>query len=286
MDREVKADIEEEYSNKLYKGSKTPWLLIGITIALLIVTLISMLVFFYFNNSPPTHQIVIVNNCNEDITAMLGVINSKDDIDFFSNIRLSPKQEHHYRATPGVSILVQGYKNGDTILLEGLNPFTTVELTLAGKGFTKERYVTDGNNRVVDVKSNDNEQDYSNISLQGGYNMPITIKSTNNPSCNGPKWNHPIDGNNCPEALRSNDDQGNFQVCLSPCTALDTADYCCTKPGVCDMSNGCQSTWQDINYYNVFSEACPKCLITNCGSNKITCTSQGKLNQYTIALCL
>jgi hypothetical protein len=291
-----KANIDVEYATKPHGGSKTPSLVIGLTIALLIIFGIAILVFLLFFNPPAMHEIAVVNNCSQNINVLFGVVTPTQSIEFFPVKVLVPKQIHYYKATPGTSIIVQGYRDNDTVLTIGVNPFTTVELTLAGQGFEGKHQVTDGTNIITNVHITANASDQYGVSVQGGYNIPISLVSSafnnRNPnnrfSCLGPTWNHTIDAtgsNECPLVLQSPGTGGQYQVCLSPCTAIGGQEFCCTAPNACGTTGGCQQLWDQQDYYTVFHNACPNCLITNCDNPNYTCGSQGGLTQYVITYC-
>ena len=273
-------------------GSRTLWIIIALTIALLIIFGIAIWVFFAFFNPPAMHEIIVNNNCSHNINVLFGAVTTNQSIEFFPVIKLSPKQTHLYKATPGTSIIVQGYKDNDMILINNVNPFTTAELTLAGQGFVGKHQVTNGNIIITDLHITANSTDKYGISLQGGYNIPISISvhhNSNNPSCpSAGSWNHLITAtgpNSCPEELQSPGTGANYQVCLNPCTMIGGTAYCCTQSGACSTTGGCEQLWPELDYYTVFANACPTCLITNCDDPHFTCTSTRDLTSYSINFC-
>ena len=48
----IKASVDAEYDDKPHGGSKTPWIMIGVTIVLIIIFGIALLVFFLLGNKP------------------------------------------------------------------------------------------------------------------------------------------------------------------------------------------------------------------------------------------
>lgn len=293
----TKDQIEAEYAAKPHGGSKTPWIIIGLAVALLIIFGIIVLVFFLVFNPPATHEIAVFNNCSENINVLFGVVTPNQTIEFFPTVKLSPRQTIYYAATPGTSIIMQGYRDGDVVLSNAINPFTTAELTLAGEGFGGKHEVRYGNNIITNVHITNDPVDRYGVSLQGGYNIPISVDAatsgTNLPSGNftctaGPTWNHTINAtgsNKCPDELQSPGTGSNYQVCLNPCTTIGGTGYCCTEGNACSATGGCESLWPRQDYYTVFEMACPNCLITNCDTPQYTCNSTKGLTSYLITFC-
>lgn len=290
--------IDAEYAAKPHGGSMTPWAILGITIALIIIFIIITVVFLVFFNPPAMHEIVVTNNCNQNINVLFGSIpdTSSTGVSFFPVKILTPGKSHNYYATPGTTIIVQGYRDDDTFLTEEINPFTTVEMALAGEGFSGKHQVSDGNMIITNIQTNTFPIDIYEVSVQGGYNVPISIISTGNNdkdphdnfSCLGPMWNNTIGStgsNSCPLSLQSPGTGTNYQVCLNPCTAIGGENFCCTVQGACGTSGGCEQLWQPYEYYNIFSNACPNCTITNCDTANYTCKSKNGLTQYMIKFC-
>lgn len=291
----AKDTVDAEYDAMPHGGSKTPGIIIGLAIALIVIFIIFMLMFFFVFNPPAMHEILVTNNCIEPIHALMGVVTSNSNVEFLPERLLNPGENYVYRATPGTSLLIQGYRNGDALVSSGVNPFTTVELTLAGQNFDGKHQVTDGNAVLTNIQTNSNPDDRYGVSVQGGYNIPITIFSfafnnrepSNRFSCLGPNWNHTIAGTgglSCPSELQS-PSMDDYEVCLNPCTAIGTGGFCCTEPGACGISGGCQQSWPVFDYYTVFSSACPNCLITNCDMANYTCSSRDGLTSYAIVMC-
>lgn len=272
-------------SSLTQKYSLTPVTMALVTIMLLVIFGIAIAVFFLAFNHPNMHEITVFNNCSETINIIFGVVSPDQTLQFFRQIQINRGISYQFNATPGVSIIVQGYRNGDTTVVDGINPFTTVELTLAGKQYNGPYQVTDGTEIInSNILINTNASDEYDVSLQGGYNLPVTIKSTN-AGCGGPVWNYGINQDLCPTELQSPGTGSNYEVCLAPCTALGGTAYCCTEPNICTATGGCQQSWPDPDYYDVFRDACPECLVTNCETANFICTSQNGLNQYLITFC-
>lgn len=274
----------------------TPTTIAIVAILLLILFGVAIAVFFVAFNQPAMHNITVLNNCTQNINIIFGVIsgvNGTEDIGFLNERQLAPGQAYTYRASPGVSIIVQGYRPGDTVVPHGVNPFTTVELTLAGQGYAGSHQITDGETISLTNLTNTNVDDWYDVSIQGGYNLPVTIVSTgfNNrdpqdrSSCVGPNWNHAISENVCPDELQAPGTGPDYQVCLAPCTAIGGSGFCCTNPTACTVTGGCQTLWPTPDYYTIFKNSCPNCLVTNCETSNFYCGSQGGLTQYLITFC-
>lgn len=295
--KQAKEQIDNEYDIKPHGGSKTPWIILGLAIALLIIFGIMILVFFLVFNTPAMHEIAVANNCTENINVLFGVVTPNQSISFFPVVQLPPRQIIHYKATPGTSIIVQGYRDGDTFLVNAINPFTTAELTLAGEGFGGKHKVHYGNEIITNVHITTDATDKYGVSVQGGYNIPINIAVTtegsglppSNFTCTlGPTWNHTINAtgpNKCPDELQSPGTGSNYEVCLNPCTTIGGTAFCCTEGGSCSATGGCESLWSTPEYYSVFEMACPNCLITNCDNPQFTCNSNKGLTSYVITFC-
>lgn len=282
--------------------SKTVIIIIVITILLLLVFMVALIVFFLIGNSTAKHQIIVFNNCSQPVYVLVGteVIDS-DNLSFQS---LEPKivapgAVVYYYATPSAYVVVQGYY-GNTLSENTPYPYplTKLKLWLAGQDFTGTPQITD-NTTILNVpRSNNNSDDIYDVSLQDGFNIQIGITSTannnrnnNDPfSCVGPTWNYIITGtgpNACPNALKYPGSTG-YRACISAClgtTGDDQILYCCAESDSCGISGGCQNEWPNYDYYTIFSEACPNCMITNCDLPIFECGSKNGLTQYTITFC-
>jgi hypothetical protein len=273
--------------------SSTVWIVFGLAVLLLVLFGVALAGFFWFFNGPATHQITVLNNCPQAINVLFGVITSGGTPQFFNPQQLSSGQTASYFVTPGVSIVMQAYHLGDTLVTSGVNPFTTVELTLSGRNFTGNPQATNGSSIITNVLTNMIASDQYAVSMQGGFNIPITITSTgfnnrdpqNRFSCVGPAWNRGINSNQCPLELQSPGTGSQYEVCLAPCTAIGGPQFCCSEPGICGAQGGCQSQWPDPSLFTVFKDACPNCLVTNCETLNFSCGNSGGLTQYLITVC-
>lgn len=264
--------------------SMTIGLIIALIIALVFLLIMALGAFLVLE-PPPTHSIEIYNNDDKPLNVIVGSITTADKQIYLPTTRVKSKQSMTVLATPGTYLLVQAYYLDTELIDGGVNPFTTVNLTLAGDGYIGGGQMSSGENVVTTLQNFQGEHDIFDVSVQAGYNIPITIAATSNQngSCIGPNWNHRITAtgpNACPLPLQS--PTGDYQVCLTPCSVYHTDTYCCVLPGACVTS--CQDDWPVPSYYDVFADACPKCLITNCDTPNFTCSSQNGLTSYRITL--
>lgn len=267
------------------RGYKTSLIIAGLASALVFVFIIVILTYMYVFNTSSMHNIIVTNNSNSPINVIFGA-NSSSGYKFLPTKELNIGESFTYKSTPSVNIMVQGYRPGD-INFSGINPFTTVMLQLSGNKFSGKTQVTDGSAIINNLIQNTESHDIYGVSVQNGYNLPVTITSTsfnnrnNNDmfSCVGPIWYSSI--TSCPSQLQA-PSPDNYQVCQSACRVFGTDDYCCKENNSCGFTGGCESVWPDQNYYNIFSQSCPNCLITNCDNPNYRCESFGGLSEYTI----
>ena len=255
-----------------------------------VIFMIITIVFKIFFSPESLHKITIVNNCSYDISLLFGAQKSNDNIAYFPPNTIKGRSTFNYKATPGALITVKGYKFGydytDT------NPFTTVNLSLSNYNFYgKTKIVDNNNNTITDIETYNNDYDHYDVSIQNGYNIPVTIYPTSNVDkatgnyCSGPIWKEITI---CPEILRGPTTGTNYQYCKTPCYAnipptTDNQNFCCNLLGSCTVPDACEKSWS--SYYQVFANACPNCLITNCDKSNYYCKSVNGLSNYTITFC-
>lgn len=303
----IKESVDAEYENKAKGGSKTRWIMAGLAVALIIIFGIVLLVFFFLWNKPPMHEIAVVNNCSQPINVLVGTETSPTSLQALPIKRLNPEQVAYYYATPAVHFVVQGYY--DNTLAPGAiypYPLTKGLLWFGSNGFNGTTQITDGStimNVPVETFANgtsNSAEDFYDISMQDGFNIQIGIESTyfNNKdpsnmfSCVGPSWYYNI-GNTgitatvCPDELQYPATGTKYQACMSPCFSglTGSPQFCCSATGSCELSGGCQNSWPDNDYYQLFYGACPNCMITNCDMPLYQCSSSGGLTQYVITFC-
>ncbi len=286
-------------------NNELPIIMIGLSVCLVIIFILFIILYFAVFSVPSTHEILVDNKCSENIIVRFGALSTTGTNDFLPDHLLTPGQTLIYRATPGSILTIQGYHEGDLAPINSVNPLTTVNLTLAGQNFggmTGKSQITDGSTIISNLAISPNAMDIYGISLQGGYNIPISIESTannnKNPddefSCSGPIWNHRINAtgpNSCPIPLiypgfiLNPEGPPIYQSCSTPCTAIGGTAYCCTETNACSIPEGCETAWPIPEYYDVFFDACPDCLITSCDTPNYTCSSTNGLTSYTITFC-
>src|SRR3972149_1259340 len=174
----------------------TLWIIFGISIALIIIFAIMIAVYFLVFNVPNMHEIMVKNTTTVPINVIFGAT-IPNNISYLPVRQIAPGSFFTYHATPSVSILVQGYRNNDT--LSNPNLFTTVGLELSGSNYNGATQITDGSTTINGLSTNNLTSDIYGVSVQLGYNLPITIEST---TCTGPIWNHPITSSLCPNVLQ------------------------------------------------------------------------------------
>jgi len=103
-------------------------------------------------------------------------------------------------------------------------------------------------------------QDFYDISLVDGYNLPIRIipvPGTYTLPAGANKYSCGIAGCTsdlnltCPPELQVKNSAGQVVSCMSACMKFNTSQYCCTGP------NGTPATCPPTNYSNLFKAACP-----------------------------
>jgi hypothetical protein len=274
-------------------NDKNPKSLYIIAIVFAIIFMIITVVYKIFFSPESLHKITIVNNCSYDIDLLFGAQHdSKKNIVYFPPNTIKSRSTVNYKATPGAVITVKGYKFGYSVT--DINPFTTVNLSLSNYNFYgKTKIIDNNNNTITDIYTNDNETDYDyyDVSIQDGYNIPFTIYPTSNFDsatgnyCSGPIWKEITV---CPEVLQGPNTGPNYQYCKTPCYAdlestIDKQNFCCNLLGSCTIPDQCENSWRA--YYNVFANACPNCLITNCDKTNYFCKSVNGLSNYTLTFC-
>jgi hypothetical protein len=273
-----------------------------ISIILIIIFIIAIVVYFAVFNQASMHNISVGNNCDRNVYVRFGVLQSSGMTTFLPDRLLKHGETWLYKSTPGAMIVIQGYHEGDLAPISSPNPLTTVKLVLSGQGFQGKGQITDGNVIIDNLELSTDSVDKYGVSMQDGYNIPISILSTGNNnkdssnpfSCIGPNWDYTIAATGphaCPTELVY---PGNiispegplvYQSCTSPCTSLGGTAYCCAEPNICVAEDGCQSQWPEQSYYNLFAGACAKCMITDCDQLNYSCSSVGGLTEYSITFC-
>lgn len=292
--QDKKADVDVQYARMRHGGSSTMWIVGTIAVILVILFITATLIFIFFvGNTPPQHDITVHNNTNENITLLVAA-RTPAGLKGFDPVVLSPQQSRLYKATPGVELVVAGL----TPEQSDISATTTAILTLSGIDYDGKLELTDGETIITDnLNRNQQPFDEYGISVQSGYNYPLTIQpdqpvNNNNPfDCGSPQWVHTIDGtgpNECPTILQDIIDN-QYVGCQSACEVFGNEGetgmaYCCTTDNACGITGGCENAWPNYDFYTVFFAACPNCLITNCDVLNYSCQSVSvdNLNSYRI----
>lgn len=241
--------------------------IIGIiaTALLIVVTLI----FFVFWNNSNQRSITLKNNSSNIINLNISSLDIDNKIVELPIFMLFPNSSKILTASPGVTIIVSGYTDSNK------NPLTYAKLVLGNAGFASKGTIEFNGFIYYNLISTNEFIDKYGISLQNGYNLPITITPNNVDSdsnsvfsCSGPIWYQYINNNNpifpCPEILQ------NAENCINPCIQLKE-DYC-----------KCEQDWEELDYYYTFAAACPNCLITTCDDLNYFCSNQNINNHKPI----
>lgn len=254
--------------SKPHGGSKTPVILLIVSLLLTLVFIAAVILFFIFFNKSPAHNITVTNSSTTNVTVIFGAMIGPDTIAYLPNHTIAPGGSYTYQSTPGTSLIIQGSLSSSEAAR------TTVYLNLAGEAFASETIITDGQTKITGLTRNELNEDNYGVSVQQGYNIPVTIVGSNSSaSCPGPLWTQNVI---CPTALQATGS------CLSACQAIGGTDYCCEFQNACQLPGGCESVWLQPDYYHTYGAACPNCLITNCDTNNYFCASKGELTSYTI----
>lgn len=320
---EIKAGVDEKYANKKNGGHKVVLVLVTLTLILIVVFSIGVLLFYMFGNSQQMHQIDVVNNCSSPIIFLIGDIapttsGTTGSIGNAIQQTINAHDTATFYASPGAKLVMRGYY--ECYAASTLDhpppcssspnfPFTDVMLHLGGFMPNTSPYITNANgNYKISVPQStqvDNDNDYYGVSMQIGYNIPVTIRPyapqshINDPSiCGSPTWTGTIDETTCGQRDSYLDENGHYQGCQTPCTYYSnlgierlTEEYCCQRPHSCSQTGGCDRTWASLS--NKFRDACPQCMITNCDALPFNCgtasgnttSPNGGLSQYTVTYC-
>lgn len=247
------------------KDSNLLWIIFFSTIALLLVFALMIWAFFVYWNDPPTHQIIILNNCSEPINVIIGT--EQDNIlQSLKSSRLLPQSKIYFKVTPAVYLVVQGYFDNTLDMNEKYPyPLTKAKLWLSSQEYYGPSQIIKGKEKLdVNRTSINKFDDIYDISIQNGFNIKIDIKPfdynykniNDKFSCSTPSWNDKFE---CPIELK----HSSSNICKSPCNAdITNIHFCCNEENAC--INGCENSWNIYDYYTLFSNICPTCMITNC----------------------
>lgn len=236
------------------------------------ILIIAMVLYFFFWNNPNTSTITIKNNGTSALNVLVSSPNSSGTATNIPVKRIVGGSSFSFFAYPGTSLDISGYTDGNQ------NPLTVAKLVLGNSGVVSTGKIVFDGITYSNLTSSANSTDQYGVSLQKGYNVPITIYPNNNNlqsdtnnifTCSGPIWYQNISESNsifpCPDSLDMGDN------CINPCERAQQLgeDYC-----------KCENEWPQLDYYYVFASSCPNCLITTCDTLNYSC-STNNINNHT-----
>lgn len=284
-------------NTQVHRNSKTPYMVGGIVVALIVIFILAVVIFIILFEDVLVHNIRVVNNCTDPMNVLL-VSQGKS-----LPTTIPVNGTYQYAITPGFSGYLTATVGPNTILCNDVVcPNTQVVLNMADDSSGQVQMVNQNGSFIkLELPDPVYPQDTYGVSVQQGYNIPMTIAATSNFTgsatgfnCTGPVWANTIPQTTCPTELQILDSGGNYLSCASACDAGlegqdDTTDYCCTRFNCNTTSTTnptCETLWAEQSYFTTFDDACPNCLITNCDQPNYTCSSTGnELSTYTITLC-
>nr|ABU97465.1 thaumatin-like protein [Aleuroglyphus ovatus] len=137
-------------------------------------------------------------------------------------------------------------------------------------------------------------QDYYDVSLVDGYNLPIAILPIDGTfrkvgggqyDCNQAGCKSDINAH-CPAELALKNGGGATVACKSACMAFNTDEYCCR--GAHNRPETCKSRDWKVNYPAIFKQSCPDAYsyAYDDTSSTFTCHSNGGIKTgYVIKFC-
>jgi hypothetical protein len=136
-------------------------------------------------------------------------------------------------------------------------------------------------------------QDYYDISLVDGYNLPMQIRlvqgthqdSHGKYECNTAGCNADLNAR-CPDELKVKNRDGYTVACMSACMKFNTDEYCCR--GAHNTPQTCKARDWPKNYPAIFKQACPDAYsyAYDDTTSTYTCRSApGRETAYEIVFC-
>jgi hypothetical protein len=252
------------------------WIVFGAALAAMVLFIV---LFYIFVPRVPTHEITVVNNSTVGMTIRAGTLVLTQEHTFTTQgveMFINPNSETKLHVTPGVALTIFAWQGTNIVPMA-----TTVFINLPANGYLGPYQIN--NVQLPSETDLSTIQAYS-ISLASGANLKASITPTNT-SCTPIEFVTGIPESTCPAALRYGSP---YIGCMSPCWQFVNEPtgptYCCLQTGVCET--GCQNSWPDISYYNVFKDACPDCSITNCDLPTKTCENVGGLTGFKVVFDL
>lgn len=238
------------------------------------ILIIAVLVYYLFFNTPNQRTITIKNNSNETLNIVISSVKTNNEILVLPTYILDSQATANLTVSPGLTVIISGYTHSNT------NPLTYAKIIFGNAGNSSSGKIVFNGQTYSDLITTIDNVDHYGVSMQNGYNVPISVfpnsissannnLTPNNFTCTGPVWYQYVSSNNevfpCPPVLQDN------QSCINPCKILGE-----TSPSYCK----CENEWEQLDYYYAFESACPNCLITTCDELNYHC-SYNDINNHT-----
>ncbi|KAF5803752.1 putative Thaumatin family [Helianthus annuus] len=185
---------------------------------------------------------------------------------------LGPGESRSFQASPGWSGRFWG-RTGCTFDANGQGSCTTGDcgsnqMSCNGAGATPPATLAE-----FTIGSGSNPQDFYDVSLVDGYNLPIAVDASGGTGVCGTTGCVTDLNRMCPNELRA----GDGQACKSACEAFGNPEYCCSG------SFGSPDTCHPSVYSQMFKSACPRSYsyAYDDATSTFTCTGA----DYTITFC-
>lgn len=241
------------------------WFVFGGTLILFVLAIIIFTAYF---KQQPTYKIFVENKTGFGINVQIGMLYSTSQTNVLNDF-LNNNSTMEIDVTPGVSLAITGLKQEQQVpSLTG----TSVIFNFPNEGYLGPYYLIHQGKKVnVSTNSFSTIQEFG-VSLAAATNMKAEVKSNSGCSI---KFSTGIPESACPSELRYGSP---YIGCLNPCWVDGNPEYCCMD----GCSTPCEASWPS-GWYEVFKEACPDCMITNCDlANQTPCPNKGSFNTYTI----
>lgn len=234
---------------------RTGVIFIGLIATLLLFLFV--ILFFAFWNVPTVKILKIKNDTGITLNILLSSTLLSGETTKLQPIQLDGGQDLQVTLYPGSIVYVQAKKTSEDIAL------TTVILATGGHLSSGQISVTapgTSTQTVWGLITTGNDLDYYGVSMQSGYNVRMVLAPINKPtteglSCQGQNWVGTLE---CPDVLK--DGIG----CQNPCSL---------GVGYCSNAQNCRNTYPNLDYYNVFADACPACMVTQCDPLNFSCSA-------------
>ncbi|KAI3796958.1 hypothetical protein L1987_39645 [Smallanthus sonchifolius] len=187
---------------------------------------------------------------------------------------LSPGESRSFQASPGWSGRFWG-RTGCTFDANGQGSCATGDcgsnqISCNGAGATPPATLAEF---TIGSSSGTNSQDFYDVSLVDGYNLPMAVDASGGTGACGTTGCVTDLNRMCPSELQT----GDGQACKSACEAFGNPEYCCSG------SFGSPDTCRPSVYSEIFKSACPRSYsyAYDDATSTFTCTGA----DYTITFC-